>query len=183
MVPLLTVMGPSWDNWNLQCQCHLYRLYAMKFFKKIAVLARLFFLFKCAWLFTHFECVSYRMMKETIQNNLFLKSGAIDYDTQVILRKPSAKKINSKYSKPPLMRIRFDRRFYPVYTKIRFNRRWLFLAWRHLSAEISVEITKMEHIFDSQQTFAEAKRIYWCIYNGIWLVTAISISLRTIFRS
>jgi len=44
------------------------------------------------------------------------------------------------YSKPRLIRIRFDRRFYPVQAKIRINRRWLFLAWSHFGIEILVRI-------------------------------------------
>jgi len=31
--------------------------------------------------------------------------------------------------------------------------------------EISVKITQIVHIRPKQKTFAEAKRIYWCVYN------------------
>jgi len=30
-----------------------------------------------------------------------------------------------------------------------------------------VKIIQIKHIYDPQQTFAEAKRFYWCIYNGV----------------
>ena len=45
-----------------------------------------------------------------------------------------------KYSKPRLIHIQFDWRFYPVWAKIRIKRRWLFLTWCHLSTDISVKI-------------------------------------------
>jgi len=44
------------------------------------------------------------------------------------------------YSKPRLIRNRFDRRFYPVQAKIRINRRYFFVALRHFGTEISVRI-------------------------------------------
>jgi len=55
--------------------------YAMKFFKKIAVLVRLFFLS------THFECVVTKEKRKVEEL----------CNTQVFPTKPSAKRFNSKY--------------------------------------------------------------------------------------
>jgi len=43
-------------------------------------------------------------------------------------------------SKPRLIRIRFDRRFYPVEAKIQIKRRCFFLASRHFDTAISARI-------------------------------------------
>jgi len=78
-------------------------------------------------------------------------------------------------SKPWLIRIRFDPRFYPVWAKIRINRRRLFLAWHHLNTEISVKIIKIEYIYDPTADFRRSTTnllMYFQWY--IRLVTVIS---------
>ena len=50
---------------------------------------------------------------------------------------------------------------------IRIIRRWLFLAWLHLNTEIyRWKSPKLNTLTTQKRTFAEVKRIYWCIYNG-----------------
>jgi len=82
------------------------------------------------------------------------------------------------YSKPRLVQIRFDRRFYPVWATIWINRRWFFLTWRHPSTELSVKITYIEHIYHPRANFRRSKmnlvmHLQW--HNK--LVTAISTQL------
>jgi len=62
---------------------------------------------------------------------------------------------------------------------MRINRRRLFLTWRHLSTEISVEIAEFEHIHDPTADFRRRKANSFMY---IRLVIAISRQFWTIFK-